>query len=134
MRPQELKARTKRFSEAIVAFCTPLLVLVQVRDIARQLLRAGTAVDANYGSAQCGRSHKDFTAKVGTVYDDANESYGWLDLLKSSGLVPDTDALRFLHREANWPESSGTRIAPREQKKSAMQRSASVVGKGRGIG
>ena len=101
MTPKQLKARTEKFSKQIVDFCTPLLVDVQARDIAKQLVRAGTAVDANYGSAQRGRTHKEFTSKLGTVLDEASESLGWLELLKSSRLVPETSMLRALHQEAD---------------------------------
>jgi len=101
MTPKDLKARTEEFSRCIVRFCTPLLEDRRATDIARQLLRSGTAVDSNYGSAQRGRSHKEFTSRLGTVYDDASESYGWLDLLKASGLAPASDLLTFLHRESD---------------------------------
>jgi four helix bundle protein len=101
MTPKELKDRTSAFARDIVAYCTPLLDSAYVRKIADQLLRAGTAVNANYGSAQCGRSHDDFTAKIGQVWDDANESYGWLVLLRDGGVVPKHDALLRLTNEAH---------------------------------
>jgi four helix bundle protein len=100
MTPKDLKARTEEFSRCIVRFCTPLFEDRRATDIARQLLRSGTAVDSNYGSAQRGRSHKEFTSRLGTVYDDASESYGWLDLLKTS-VAPASDLLTFLHRESD---------------------------------
>jgi four helix bundle protein len=84
MTPRELKERTERFARAIVDFCTPLLTVITATDLARQLLRAGTAVDSNYGSAQRARSHREFTSRVAVVYDEASESLGWLKLLESS--------------------------------------------------
>jgi four helix bundle protein len=84
MTPRELKERTSKFAHAIVAFSTPLLTLITVTDLARQLLRAGTAVDSNYGSAQRARSHREFTSRIGVVFDEASESLGWLQLLEPS--------------------------------------------------
>jgi four helix bundle protein len=99
--PKKLKERTERFSNDIVIFCAPLLVNVEAKDIARQLLRAGTAVDSNYGSAQRARTHKEFTSKIGIVLDDVSESLGWLTLLKSSKLVPPTPVFDALRQESD---------------------------------
>ena len=82
MTPRELKDRTAKFAHAIVAFCTPLLPILTATDLARQLLRSGTAVDSNYGSAQRARSHREFTSRIGVVFDEASESLGWLQLLE----------------------------------------------------
>jgi four helix bundle protein len=99
--PKELKARTEEFSKSIVAFCAPLLDGVRTSDIARQLLRSGTAVDANYGSAQRGRSHDEFTARLGIVFDESSEAKGWLDLMQRSALIRETEAFRSLQRESD---------------------------------
>ena len=101
MDAKKLKERTERFSEQVVTFCAPLLVSVEAKDIARQLLRAGTAVDSNYGSAQRARTHKEFTAKIGVVLDEVSESLGWLTLLKSSKLVPLTAFFHALHQKSD---------------------------------
>jgi four helix bundle protein len=101
MDPKKLKERTEKFSKDVVTFCAPLLVNVQAKDMARQLLCAGTAVDSNYGSAQRARTHKEFTAKIGVVLDEVSESLGWLTLLKSSKLVPLTEFFRTLHQESD---------------------------------
>ena len=59
-----------------------MLTIVTATDLARQLLRSGTAVDSNYGSAQRARSHREFTSRIGVVFDEASESFGWLQLLE----------------------------------------------------
>ena len=101
MTPKELKARTARFAREIVIFCTPLLERARTYDTAKQLLRAGTAVNANYGSAQNARSHDEFTAKIGQVLDDASESRGWLDTLRDTALVPPGGPAKSLWQEAD---------------------------------
>jgi four helix bundle protein len=130
MTPKELKTRTGAFSRRILAFCTPLLARVETIDVARQLLRAGTATDANYGSAQNGRSHDEFTAKLGQVLDDASESRDWLGVLRDTGLVPDDAIVRDLLREADeltriFAKSYATaRATQAERRRKKRQRSS----------
>ena|SRR5687767_12714757 len=101
MTPKELKARTDLFSRRIIDLCIPLLDDRKTNEIADQLLRSGTAVDANYGSAQEGRSNDEFIAKLGQVLDDASESRGWLEKLRDSNLVPITERLTWLVQESD---------------------------------
>jgi four helix bundle protein len=96
MSPRELKARTARFARAVVEFSAPLFDAPATRRIADQLLGAGTAVDAKYGSAQCARSHTEFVAKLGLAVDDANEAKGWMELLRDSSVVPDSEEMQWL--------------------------------------
>jgi len=51
------------------------------RDIARQLLRSGTSVAANYRAAGRGRSKSEFIAKLGIVEEEADETQFWLELI-----------------------------------------------------
>src|SRR4030095_1644908 len=55
--------------------------------VARQLARSGPSVSSNYHSAGRSRSHAEFTARLGIVADEADETEGWLDQLKSAGLA-----------------------------------------------
>jgi four helix bundle protein len=96
VRPSELKNRTALFARRVVEFCVPLFDRPATRSIADQLLRSGTAVDANYGSAQCARSPAEFVARIGLVVDDVNEAKGWLALVRDSGVVADSEELQWL--------------------------------------
>jgi four helix bundle protein len=49
------------------------------RRIARQYLDASTSVAANYRAARHGRSHDEFTSKIGVVSEEADESVFWLE-------------------------------------------------------
>ena len=102
MTPKELKERTEKFSDKVIAFCTPLLDDRKTNEMADQLLRSGTALDANYGSAQRGRSNDEFIARLGLALDDASEARGWSERLKRSGLVEeDTASLEWLVTESD---------------------------------
>jgi four helix bundle protein len=58
------------------------------RAIGNQLVRAGTAVGANYRAACRGRSKAEFIAKLGIVIEEADECGYWLELIIESELLP----------------------------------------------
>ena len=129
MTPKALKERTEVFADKIIAFCTPLLDDRKTNEMADQLLRSGTAVDSNYGSAQRGRSNDEFIAKLGQVLDDASESRGWLEKLEKSTLVPETDLLKWLLQESDeltriFAKSYNTARRNRGEKKEEKKRKA----------
>ena len=70
------------------------------RVIGNQLLRAGTAVGANYRSALRGRSRADFVAKMGIVEEECDEALYWMQMLIDSNLVKKS-RLTELMNEAN---------------------------------
>jgi four helix bundle protein len=84
----ELKNRSKRFALEIIRLFRSLPKGEDVRVIARQLLRSGTSVAANYRAACRARSRAEFLAKMGVVVEEADESVFWLELLVESGMVP----------------------------------------------
>jgi four helix bundle protein len=83
----------------VVDLCTPLLERRKTEELADQLLRSGTGLDANYGSAQVARSTDEFVSRMGQVVDDAKESLGWVKLMASSRLFA-SEHLPWLLKEA----------------------------------
>lgn len=87
MNREELKARTKAFAVRVVKM-TEALPRTRAADIvARQVIRSATSVGANYRAACRGRSHREFTAKIGVVAEEADESLYWLEMLVETGLM-----------------------------------------------
>jgi four helix bundle protein len=132
MTPQELKARTSEFARVAVVFCVPLLEKAQTRELADQLLRSGTGMDSNYGSAQVARSPDEFVARMGQVLDDANESLGWVKLFVSSKLT-NGEHLPWLQKEADelariFAKSYQTARANNERRK-AQEKAAKRIKK-----
>lgn len=99
MTPVQMKARTKRFAVAVIRFCVQLPKTEEGRLIARQLMRAGTSVGANYRAAQRGRSKAEFAAKLGIVIEEADECGYWLELLEELS-VGEPEARDHLKAEA----------------------------------
>jgi four helix bundle protein len=100
MTPEELQARTKAFALAVIRLVCSLPRTEIARVIGGQLLRAGTAVGANYRAVCRARSGADFRAKLAVVEEEADESRYWLELLAESG-VHAGPSLNSLLKEAN---------------------------------
>ena len=94
-----LKARTRLFALAIIRLVEDLPRGRAADVIGNQLLRAGTAVGANYRSACRARSRREFAAKMGIVEEEADEAQFWLDLVAARGFA-DADRVGSLRDEA----------------------------------
>jgi four helix bundle protein len=87
MNADDLKTRTKQFALRIMKLVAALPNNVQGRAVGGQLVRAGTAVAANYRAACRGRSKAEFIAKLGVVEEEADESAFWMELIIEGGLL-----------------------------------------------
>ena len=95
MKADDLKKRTKQFALRILKLVAALPNTVEGRAIGGQLVRAGTAVAANYRAACRGRSKAEFIAKLGIVEEEADESAFWMELIIEAELLkaPKVEAL-----------------------------------------
>jgi four helix bundle protein len=84
---QELKQRTKAFALRIIRMTQALPRNREADVIGRQVLRSATSIAANYRAAGRGRSKAEFTAKLGVVIEETDETVLWLELLAESGIV-----------------------------------------------
>jgi four helix bundle protein len=96
----QLKQRTKAFALRIIRMTQALPRSREADVIARQVLRSATSIAANYRAAGRGRSKAEFTAKLGIVIEETDETVLWLELLGESGIIKSA-RLRDLHDEAN---------------------------------
>ena len=84
-RGDELRGRVKRFAIRALKFVKTLPRDPATLAVARQLARSAPGVSANYHSAGRSRSPAEFRARLGIVLDEADETVGWLEMLKASG-------------------------------------------------
>jgi four helix bundle protein len=58
--------------------------------VRKQLVKSSTSVALNYRAACRARSHDEYTAKMGLVAEEADESFGWLEFIlpRSSANYP----------------------------------------------
>ena len=97
---KELQERTKRFAIDIIRLSRRLPKTEEARILERQLLRSGTSVAANYRAACRARSKAEFTAKIGTVIEEADETAFWLELIVNADII-NAEKVRDLTKEAN---------------------------------
>jgi four helix bundle protein len=101
MNPTELKARTKTFALRIIKLTRAIPKSDDAgRIIAKQIIRSGTSVAANYRASCRARSRAEFVSKIGTVEEEADETALWLELLIESGIMS-ARKLSALLQEAN---------------------------------
>ncbi|HEY3344137.1 MAG TPA: four helix bundle protein [Anaerolineaceae bacterium] len=100
MTPEELKRRTKQFGLRVIKVVDGLPHQRAADMIAKQLLRSGTSVGANYRSACRGKSIPDWIAKVSISIEEADESLYWMEMLVEANLLP-KEKLTDLMQEAN---------------------------------
>jgi len=84
---QAMKERTKGFALRVVKLVQALPRNQMAKVLGNQLLRAGTAVGANYRAAQRARTAREFDAKLGIVEEECDETAYWMDLLAEAGLM-----------------------------------------------
>src|SRR5262245_23416015 len=81
MTPHELRNRSMQFAVRAVRFCRTLPDSWEARRIGGQLIEASTSMAMNYRAAGRGRSYREFTAKLGVVVEEADETLGWIELI-----------------------------------------------------
>src|SRR5438477_8291185 len=81
-----LRARTQAFALEIIRLTDALPRTRSADVMARQAMRSGTSIAANYRAACRARSRREFIAKLGIVEEEADETVFWLELMAKSGL------------------------------------------------
>jgi len=92
-----LQERTFRFALDVIELTKTLPAIEPSPTIRRQLTKAATSVGANYRAARRARSHAEFTAKIGVVAEEADESVYWLDVVAGAKL-----AMAQRKEQMNW--------------------------------
>lgn len=82
---QNLQRRTRQFALQVIKFCERLPTDETSKILARQLLRSGISVGANYRAACLAKSEPTFISKLDDVLEEADESGYWMELLLDAG-------------------------------------------------
>ncbi|HEY6214671.1 MAG TPA: four helix bundle protein [Vicinamibacterales bacterium] len=81
-----LKKRTMQFALHVCALITDLPRDEPGPTVKRQLARSSTGIAFNYRSSCRARSHMEFTARIGIVAEEADETFGWLEFIVAAKL------------------------------------------------
>jgi four helix bundle protein len=84
---RDLEERFFAFALRVVRLCQKLDQKPVGRTLARQVLRSGTSIGANYQEGQAGQSRADFISKCAIALKEARETHYWLRLIMASELV-----------------------------------------------
>ncbi len=95
---QQMMKRTKQLSLRIIRLSQSLVGSREADVIARQILRAGTSVGANYRAACRARSGAEFYSKMSIVIEECDECLFWMELLAEANLIGN-DKIQELYRE-----------------------------------
>ena len=87
MDEKTFKARTKKLAIAIIKQVDKLPRSLATDVIARQLVRSGTSIGANYRAACRAKSTPDMINKLKIVEEESDETEYWFELLVEAGLV-----------------------------------------------
>jgi four helix bundle protein len=93
---EQLKARSMRFALDVCALIKQLPPGEPGRTVQHQLAKAATSVAFNYRAACRGRSHAEYTAKIGLVSEESDETVGWLEFIDGAGLLESDELQRLL--------------------------------------
>ncbi|MCB9135201.1 MAG: four helix bundle protein [Anaerolineales bacterium] len=87
MDPDELRARTRKFSLRVIKLVQSLPKSNVSEVLGKQLLRSATSVGANYRAVCRAQNKAMFISKLSIVVEEADESVFWLELIRDAGLV-----------------------------------------------
>ncbi|OLC42570.1 MAG: hypothetical protein AUH43_22370 [Acidobacteria bacterium 13_1_40CM_65_14] len=85
-----LKARSMKFALDVCALIKQLPYEEPGPTVRRQLAKSSTSVAFNYRAACRGRSHAEYTAKIGVVAEESDETLGWLECIEAAKLISQT--------------------------------------------
>ena len=94
MAPRDLTVRTRQFALAVRQFVRALPLTDEARETGGQLRRAANSLRSNYRAARRGRSRAEFQAKLGTVYEEADECVDHLEYLQDAEIAHDAALLQ----------------------------------------
>lgn len=101
MNTDDLRERTFQFGIRCIKVAEALPKNRAIAEIlARQLMRCGTSVGANYRAAARARSRAEFISKLGTVEEECDETLYWFDVIAELGLMK-PPLLTAIRQEAN---------------------------------
>lgn len=96
MTRQELQVRTKKFNVDIILFCNALPKTIAGFEIAKQLIRSSSSVEANYRASYRAKSRADFINKIQTIIEESDECWYWLEIIHETKMNTSAELKRLL--------------------------------------
>ena len=100
MNEKIFKDRTKKLAIAIIRMAEGLPRSVAATAIARQIVRSGTSIGANYRAACRAKSTADMISKLKGVEEESDETAYWLEIITEMEYLPH-EKIALLAKETN---------------------------------
>lgn len=100
MDEQTFKARTKKLAVAIIKQMDKLPHSRAADVIAKQVIRSGTSIGANYRAACRAKSTPDMINKMKIVEEESDETMYWLEILTETGILSQ-EQVQDVYKETN---------------------------------
>jgi four helix bundle protein len=100
MDEQTFKARTKKLAVAVIKQMDKLPHSRAADVIAKQIIRSGTSIGANYRAACRAKSTPDMINKMKIVEEESDETMYWLEILTETDLVSQ-EHVQDIYKETN---------------------------------
>ncbi|MBI2330716.1 MAG: four helix bundle protein [Chloroflexi bacterium] len=100
MDEQTFKARTKKLAVAIIKQMDKLPSSRASDVVARQIIRSGTSIGANYRAACRAKSTPDMINKMKIVEEETDETAYWLEILVEADIIPQ-EQVSAIYKETN---------------------------------
>ena len=95
-----IKKRTKQIGIEVIKLVDELPNKPSSWVIAKQIIKSGTSIGANYRAACRAKSTADFINKLKIVEEESDETIYWLEVMEDSNLV-EVDRVTMLKEETN---------------------------------
>jgi len=92
--PRDLIERTREFALAALRFIRKLPDTPEAKEAGGQLRRSANGLRYNYRASKKGRSRAEFTAKLGTACEEADECVDWLEYRRDASIADDAALLQ----------------------------------------
>ena len=100
MDEKTFKARTKKLAVAIIKQMDKLPKSRAADVVAKQIIRSGTSIGANYRAACRAKSTADMINKMKIVEEESDETMYWIEILADAELAP-KEQIRDLYKETS---------------------------------
>jgi four helix bundle protein len=93
---EQLKKRTMQFALSVCGLLQELPSQEPGPTIRHQLAKSSTGLAFNYRASCRARSHAEYTARIGLVAEEADETQGWLEFIRDASLLSSRKTEHFI--------------------------------------
>jgi four helix bundle protein len=127
---EDMKKRTHAFAVDVVRLVQDIPEGSDTRRLKDQLVGAASGADLNWHAACRGRTHREFTSKLGVVLEEADEAAECLEVIRDSGIATGNELARLCREghELRLIFAKAARTANENEEKASRMKLAQTRG------